>query len=42
MRDSSPPKYLALHAKVFLAISTIYSTILGHLKKKWDKTLALV
>ena len=26
MRGSSPPKYLALYAKAFLVISTIYST----------------
>ena len=40
MRGSSPPKYLALYAKVFLVISTIYSTaflIQGSFLKKWDK-----
>ena len=26
MRGSSPPKYLALYAKVFLVVSSIYST----------------
>ena len=38
-------KYLALYAKVFLVISTIYSTALvvqGSFLKNWDKIRALV
>ena len=41
----SPPQYLALYAKVFLVISTIYSTafvIQGSFLKIWDKIQALV
>ena len=33
MRGSSPTKYLALYAKVFLVISTIYSTAVLILKE---------
>ena len=43
MRGSTPTKYLALHAKVFLVISTIYSTaflIQGSFLKSWDKNLS--
>ena len=39
-RGSSPPKYLSLYAKVFLVISTIYSTafvIQGSFLMNWDK-----
>ena len=39
-RGISPPEYLALYAKVFLVISTIYSTaflIQGWFLKNWDK-----
>ena len=38
-------EYLALYAKVFLVISTIYSTafpIQGSFLKNWDKTYDLV
>ena len=45
MTGSSPPKYLALYAKVLLVISTIYSTaflIQGSFLKNWDKIQALV
>ena len=41
MRGSSPPKYPALYAKVFLVISTTYSTafvIQESFIKNWDKT----
>ena len=40
MMGSSPPKYLALFAKIFLVISTVYSTafvIQGSFLKNWDK-----
>ena len=43
MWGSCPPKYLALYAKVFLVISTIYSTafvIQGSFLKNWDKNLS--
>ena len=45
MGGPCPPKYLALYAKVFLVISTIYSTafvIQGEFLKNWDKIKALV
>ena len=41
---SSPPQYLAFYAKIFLVISTIYSTafvIQGSFLENWDKTQAL-
>ena len=37
----SPPKHLALYAKAFLVISTIYSTVFliqGLFLKNWDNT----
>ena len=45
IRGASPPKYLAFYAKVFLKISTIYSTafvIHWSFLKHWDKIQALV
>ena len=45
MGGSSLPKYLALYAKVFLVISTIYSSacvIQGSILKNWDKIKALL
>ena len=45
IRGFVPQNYLALYAKVFLVISTIYSTafvIQGSFLKNWDKIQALV
>ena len=41
----SPPQYLALYAKLYLVIPTIYSmafVIKGSFLKNWDKIQALV
>ena len=45
MGGSSLPKYLGFYAKVFLVISTIYSTVFviqGSILKNWDKIKALM